>query len=377
MSINIDYKSIIAREMKKQEENQMSNNSSGFKTFYPFNEGIVSLKFLPNEGLSSIYRTIYVHKCDVGGRSIQVPCLEQMYGVECPICNMVKRIQTDYDDKFVFGKYGYKTRGIMYAKIVGIEKPTYDEYFKGNNSAPELGETVIFMFPKACMNELSNLLTELGDESEFNYVFVNNTTRIINLRIGKGANGFPEYRFTPTMKMYTAYTNDAGDPDNEIYEKYIKELPSLEGIKFPATIDSPENSKSQQFFVKILEEMTRKYYPSNIFDAEKTSKNLGDILSGKKQTLNNDEDLNNYDNESSYQEPYINDDDIPFDVDEPKQNETTVSSNFTQSNETITNSSNVSNVGEVNQEVEDLPDCFNNNQYDEKCNACPFTDKCL
>ena len=363
MAININYKDIIAKEIKKQEETQSNSNNSGLKVFYPFTKGIVSFKFLPNESNSSIYRTIYEHKCDIGqGKSLRVPCLEQMYGVECPVCNMVRRIQKDYDDKFVFGKYGYKTRGIMYAKFVGVENPTYEEYFKGNKNAPQPGETILFMFPKACINELSNLMTELGsDESEFNYVFVNNTSRIVNLRIGEGANGFPEYRFNTTMKMYTAFKNDNDEPDNETYEKFIKELQGLDTIKYPATIDSSENQKSQQHFVKILEEMSRKYYPNNAFDANTVSQKLGDVLKGnpnKYEDKHEAEDISNYEPPMEDELPWGNDsNDIQENVSKG-ENEAPITDN-----------------SEV--DMTNPPPCFGDNKYDEKCGACPFTDVCL
>ena len=91
-----------------------------------------------------------------------------------------------------------------------------------------------------------------------------------------------------------------------MFKKFIKELQGLDTIKYPATIDSSENQKSQQHFVKILEEMSRKYYPNNAFDAKAVSQKLGDALTGNP---NKYEDKHEADDISNYEPPI--DDELP------------------------------------------------------------------
>lgn len=230
-----DFTKIIAEETKKQEANAQASsggNSFGFNTLYPFGNGRLELKLIGNEPSGLLYRELTFHEYYQGKNKMKVPCLHQMYGMDCPICNAVSNVQNQLDDQGVFRKYGYKKQGIMFARLLGFAP---DNYFNDNKKPPKIGDVVLFMFPKSVINELRNLIIEFSDEIPD--LFTNNITRQVTLKIGTQSNGFPEYSFYVKGNTTPLVVDAMGNPDEAGFATYMANMPNLNEVRFPSKPD--------------------------------------------------------------------------------------------------------------------------------------------
>ena len=143
-----DFNKIIAEETKRQEDVARSgsgNGGIGFKTVYPYANGRLEFKFIGNEPSNSLYRELVFHEYWKNKKKQKVPCLQKMYGMECPICKAVENVQDTFGADDIFRKYGFKKQGIMFAKLLNFSP---DNYFGDTRNPPKPGEIVLFMFPK-------------------------------------------------------------------------------------------------------------------------------------------------------------------------------------------------------------------------------------
>ena len=341
-----NFTEIIAAETKKQEEASRSNSSGGgigFKTVYPFANGRLELKFIGNEPSGMLYRELYFHEYWSDNKKQTVPCLHHMYGVECPICKMIENVQNTFDDKDVWKKYGVKTRGIMFAKLLNY---TPDNYFGDTNNPPKPGDIVLFMFPKSVATELRKLIIEFGDEIDT--LFTENTTRNVTLKIGTQANGFPEYTFFVKNNSTTLCVGEDGNPDQAAFNEFMSKMPNLKEVKYP----KEPTEDMMKIHRTITEEMSRKY-----FGEEVVSKSFA--------------------NATPMGTPYTT----------PTSQPTTT---FTTSaiNESNVNKAPVENITPAASVVEtptnvsedskgEKPPCYGNNKYDAECAACPWDSSCV
>ena len=182
-----NFTDIIAAETKKQEEaaRGSSGGGIGFKTVYPFANGRLEFRLIGNEPSGLLYRELVFHEYWSDNKKQKVPCLRHMYNMDCPICNAVDNVQATLDDKDIFGKYGFKKQGIMFAKLISVNP---DNYFGDTRNPAKPGDIVLFMFPKSVINELRNLIVEYSEDLE--NIFANNTARTVTLKVGTQANGF-------------------------------------------------------------------------------------------------------------------------------------------------------------------------------------------
>lgn len=346
-----NFSDIIAAETKKQEELQNNGGGNvGFKTLYPFNTGRLEFKFIGNEPSGLLYREVYFHEYFDSGNKKKVPCMNHMYGEACPVCDAINRVQDIYDDKNVFSKYGYKKQGIMFAKLISHEP---ENYFGDSKNPPKPGEIVLFMFPKSVIKELSNLIIEYRDELDD--VFTNNATRLVSVKIGKGANGFPEYTFFVKNKTVTLCENENGDPDDIAFNEYMKNLPNLKEVRFP----SSPNENDYKICRTIAEEITNKYFgntptesPQSMMSAVhndvESVKPVENIVNSPNTTVNI---------EQSKIEPSVV---------QPVETTVQIASQPVES---------------TNVELADprgpRPTCYGDNKYDEKCANCPWDSECV
>lgn len=335
-----DFSKLIADEQKKQEEQTNKSGGIGFKTVYPFNNGRLEFKFIGNEPSGLLYREVTFHQYYADGKKNKVPCLHSMYGMDCPICNAVSNVQNKLGDDKVFGTYGFKKQGFMFAKLLNYSP---DNYFGDTKNPPKPNDIVIFMFPKSVINELRNLIIEFQDDLDA--IFTNNTTRNVSLKVTTGANGFPEYNFYVKNTSSTLCIDSNGQPDQKAFNEFMAKMPDLRTIKYP---DKPDED-IMKIHRTIVEEINTKYFglPTNDIPMNEPYSmvaNTGDVLN------------------TNYTQT-INDTNVVNDI----------------SSSSINN--NVNNDSQENVTSEESkvsrPSCFGNNQYDEKCAQCPFDAECI
>lgn len=340
-----DFSKIIAEETKKQEQSTQRGSGIGYNTLYPFANGRLELKFIGNEPSGLLYREIVYHEYYVDNKKYQVPCLHQMYGLDCPICNMVQSVQDKIDDKNVWRKYGYKQRGIMFAKLLNI---TPDNYFGDNKNPAKPGDIVVFMFPKSAMAELRKLIIEYGDE--IGTLFTENTTRNVTLKVETQANGFPAYSFFVKNNTSTLCVDNNGNPDEAAFTEFMKNMPNLKEVKFP----SAPTEEMMTAHKAVCEEMSRLYFgnvnvsqqfenaaPTNVANTTTTPIPVNTTAAPGTSVQNDNQTVNT-------------------------TNATSANTAFEPANTTT-----------VADPRGPKPPCYGNNQYDEKCNACPWDAECI
>ena len=249
----------LAQDEKAKQQSSNSNGggeSLGYKVVYPFENGRLEFKFIANEKSNSIYREIHQHEFFENGRKRKVPCLNKHYGVDCPICNAVRTVQDflgrdSNEAKGVFRNYGYKTRGIAFAKLVGHEP---DNYFTrnsnntNNNMIPVAGEIVLYMCPKSALSKLSDIITEY-DTSVLEELFGKNT--------GKQSNGFPAYDYFLTENKYTVCD------DETAFANLSATLPDLNDVKVPKEMTDDMLVLART----VSESIYQKYMPNSEMDS--------------------------------------------------------------------------------------------------------------
>lgn len=329
-----DFTKLIAEETKKQQEESQRSSSSGgigFKTLYPFGNGRLELKFIGNEPSGLLYREMIFHEYYANSKKQKTPCLRNMYGMDCPICNAVNNVQDQLGDDKVFGKYGFKRQGLMFAKLLGFAP---DNYFGDSKNPPKVGDIVCFMFPKSVINELRNLIVEFSDEVED--LFTNNTTRTVTLKIGTKSNGFPEYTFYVKGTSTTLCVDDNGQADNEAFNKFMIEMPNLKDVKFPAA----PNEDIMNTHKTIVEEINKTYFGERVnvpmSDPTPMNSNINTTVVDKVDTT------------------------------EPPT--------ATMPTNTVSEST---STAESNDSSGNRPECFGNNEYAGKCLDCPWESQCI
>lgn len=339
-----DFTKLIKEEQKKQEETSSRSGGIGFKTAYPFNNGRLELKLIGNEPSGLLYREVMFHQYYSDGKKNKVPCLHQMYGMNCPICNAINNVQDKLGDDKVYGTYGTKKQGFMFAKLLNYSP---ENYFGDTKNPPKPGEIVIFMFPKSVINELRNMIIEFQDELDT--IFTNNSTRNVTLKVTTGSNGFPEYNFYVKNNESVLCVDANGNPDQAAFNDYMSKMPDIRTIKYP---DKPDDDM-MKIHRAIVEEINNKY-----FGITTSTPPMNDP-----QPMINDNVTNNY-NQS------VNSNTVNETVNAPNTN---VTNNNVQAN--------VSNTNQENVTAEDprgvRPPCFGNNEYNEKCSQCPWDAECV
>lgn len=340
-----NFTEIIAQETQKQE--QAAGNGSGggigFKTVYPFSNGRLEFKFIGNEPSGLLYREIYFHEYWSDGKKQKVPCLHNMYGMECPICNMVNTVQDKLQNQEVFGKYGFKKQGLMFAKLVNYAP---ENYFGDNRNPPKAGDIVIFMFPKSVINELRNMNVEYQDELES--LYTDNTSRTVTLKVSTQANGFPGYSFFVKNTQATVSVDTNGNPDDNAFAEFMRNMPNLKEVKFPAAPD--ENI--MKIHQTIVEEISNKYFGEPIPMSSNDVKPMAQPATPVNTNTN-------VETEASAPAPTA------------AVNTNTASAPAPAPvSAPVTESANTEAKGE-------RPPCFGDNKYDDVCAKCPFESECV
>lgn len=353
-----NFSAIIAAETKRQEEAEKNGSGNGggtgFKTVYPFSNGRLEFKFIGNEPSGMLYRELAFHEYFADNKKQKIPCLHEMYGMECPICNNVKYIADTTGMNEVFSKYGIKRQGIMFAKLLSFSP---DNYFGDNKNPPKVGDIVTFMFPKSVINEISNLIVEFGDECDS--LFTNNETRNVTLKVGTQANGFPEYTFYVKNNTSVLCVDENGNPDEAAFNEFMAKMPNLKDVKFPS---SPTEDMTK-IHRTLIEEMNNKYLggASAASDAFKNAAPMGSSVPTSTPTS------------VANPAPAVN---VP-----PVSTSTPVPPASTEVqapvNPTPVSTPPVNNNVASEDPRGPRPACYGDNRYDEQCANCPWDAECV
>lgn len=346
-----DFTKIIEQETKKQQEagNVGGGNNLGFKTLYPFGNGRFELKFIGNEPSGTLYRELIFHEYYQGKNKMKTPCLHGMYGMECPICSAVNNVQDKLSDETIFRKYGFKKQGIMFAKLLGFAP---ENYFGESKNPPKVGDIVLFMFPKSVISELRNLIVEFADEVED--LFTNNITRTVTLKIGTQSNGFPEYTFYVKGNSTPLIVNDAGDPDDKGFAEFMKNMPNLNEVRFPAQVTEDIINVHRT----LVEQINNEYFGiAPTMDAE--PKPMSQVNTNT--PINNIVPQTVITSESKVNTSIENKDDDSM-IEAPPKDAVYTSD--------VSENKNSDSKGE-------RPACFGDNKYNEECSKCPWDSECI
>ena len=383
---NFDFSKIIAQEQEKQEAAMASGgnsaNTSPYPTLYPFGVGKFDLKFIGNEPSGMLYREIYYHQRKVNNNTFKIPCLKRMYGIDCPVCNQVQKVQDMFDDKNVYRKYGAVTRGIMFAQLISFEPANY---FGDNHNHPKPGDIVLFMFPKSVITQLTNLIVEFGDELDS--LFTNNTTRLITLKITMGNNGFPDYVFYTKNTNVTLCVDGAGNPDDNAFNEFMANMPDLREMKF----GSEPTEQDLKSINAIVEEMNALYFsgvaPSIMFNPV-NSGNVDNVSPAQVNTNNTQPNINMGVNitpaVSNASTTPVTTSPTPVAQSKPVETNTVPENEKVETVPAPTNSATTSTPVNNTQTSQptgspegNRPPCFGDNKYDDKCAACPWDSQCV
>ena len=355
-----NFTDIIAAETKKQEEAARSSSGGGigFKTVYPFANGRLEFRLIGNEPSGLLYRELVFHEYWADNKKQKVPCLRHMYNMDCPICNAVDNVQGTLDDKDVFGKYGFKKQGIMFAKLISVSP---DNYFGDTRNPAKPGDIVLFMFPKSVINELRNLIVEYSEDLD--NIFAQNTARTVTLKVGTQANGFPEYSFYVKGSNDVLCVDANGAPDQAAFNEFMMKLPNLKEVKFPSSPD--ENIANVHR--TIVEEINRRYFGDMVGTSmpaptQMASTSTGDVTNINQTPMNN----------TPIQNPMSEN---VATINLSTANSTIPGNNSVQENTTVTPATTVATGTEDPRGQR--PPCFGNNEYNDKCAACPWDNECV
>lgn len=382
--MGFNFSNIIAEETKRAEEGS-GGQGNGYSTVYPFNPGKIEFRPIGNEVSGLLYRELFRHEFMSNGRKQKVPCLNRNYGADCPVCNMVQKVQDTFNDKFVFGKYGVKRRGVLYAKLVNIEP---SNYFAETQNAPKIGDIFMLMLPKSAMDELSKLNREFSDSIEELYTF--NTSRVMSLTISIGNNGFKNYNFYVKNYNHTICESGPNTPDDARFAELMKSLPDLREYAYSAK--GPSDNDVTTLNV-IVEQMNREYFAGGIQQPQVTQMgtqpyttpayNQAPQYTQPVGSPTTQQGMNtvpgNYSNNAGAQnatmpnvtQPATPVNNVPPVTHEPVQPQPSV----TQPVSTPVPVQESTTTMPGNEP--ERPECFGNNQYNATCAACPWESECV
>lgn len=369
-----NFADIIDAETKKAEAAATTGGNGGglgFKTVYPFSNGRLEFKFIGNEPSGTLYRELTFHEYWSDKDKQTTPCLYHMYGLDCPICNAVSNIQNTLDDRNVFGKYGFKKRGIMFAKLVNFAP---ENYFGDTRNPPKAGDVVLFMFPKSVISELRNLIIEFQDELE--NIFIKNESRVVTLKIATQANGFPQYTFYVKGNSVPLCIDTAGNPDEVAYMEYMKNMPNLNEVRYPST----PNEDMMNIHRTVVEEINRSYFGDMVGT---TMPNPTQMASNPTPTETPTYNVNTTPVNSMpvQNAPKIETPVAPSVAPTPTINTTPVANTSTVTNTVpevpIDAPDEARDISVLNTNKPERPPCFGNNEYNDKCAACPWDNECV
>ena len=206
----------------------------------------------------------------------------------------------------------------------------------------------------------------------FRLFFANNTARTVTLKVCTQANGFPEYSFYVKGSNDTLCLDVQGNPDQAAFNEFMMKLPNLKEVKFPASPDENIGNIHRT----IVEEINRKYFGDMVGQSMPaptqmavTPTNIPN--SAPTAPVNTVENTTPAYNQTTAAAPAPV---VPVQNAIPTTPPVPPAVNPTPVQETTAAPTNsVATEDSRGQR----PPCFGNNEYNDKCAACPWDNECV
>lgn len=220
--------------------NSRNNNNGGYPVVYPGEKGKIVFRILYNIKSQTVQRKIVRHD--------KIPCMS-IYGEDCPVCSAIKNAE-DVKGKEcgAFRKYGYKIRGICYAKVIDADSAYLSKFKKG--------DVILLMYPKGVYEDINKIIVDAGENLE--KIVSHNDGIPIVIETSTKNNGFPDYdvHLFPYGSQ-KAFTEDNGE---EMFDALLEELPSLSEAVIPKHPNEEDRQKSRA----MAETITQEYIYGNV-----------------------------------------------------------------------------------------------------------------
>lgn len=323
--MQIDLTSLMRQaeeEVKNADSKNGSGNSNGYPLVYPGEKGKITFRILYNIKSQTIHRKVIRHG--------KLPCMS-VYGEECPVCTAIKNAEEVKGKECgAFGKYGYKVRGICYAKVTDADSAYSDRF--------EVGDTIILMYPKTVYEAINKIIVDAGPNLE--KIVSHNDGIPLVLETTQKNNSFPDYDVH--LFPYGSQILFKEANGEELFDKLLEEIPSLSDTiisKFPTEED-------RQKVKAMAETITQEYIYGNVVNP---------------------------------------DDELPFKAEEPNNDTKSVNPAFTgtpqsQQDTTVSDTTSGNNVqnSSATEVPEGVPECYGkHSDTDNKCLICTQESQCF
>lgn len=238
--MKIDLTSVMrqAQEEVSSAESKGSNNS-GYPVVYPGEKGKITFRILYNMKSQTVQRRIVRHE--------KLPCFG-IYGEDCPVCTAIKNAEeVKGRDCGAFRKYGYKIRGLCFAKVVDADT-AYSDKFKKD-------DTIILMYPKSVYESINKIIVDAGENLE-KIVSHNDGIPIVIETSQK--NGYPDY--SVYLFPYGSQKSFQEDNGEELFDQLLESIPSLSDIIIP----SHPTEEDRQRVNALAETITQEFIYGNV-----------------------------------------------------------------------------------------------------------------
>jgi hypothetical protein len=215
----------IARdEVEETQNRQASRENSKYPVVYTGENGKLTVRILYNVKAGLVQRKVIRHE---SSSKSKVPCL-QVYGEDCLVCKKISEVeQIKGRECGAFRKYGYKVRGICYAKIVDHEAT----YFRDNNS-PKKGDIILLMYPKTVYDDINKIIVDSGEHLS-KIIVANEGIPVVIERTQKGKE-FPSYKaYVYPYGAVKAFESDSEGTGDQKFEDMLNDIPDISESLMP------------------------------------------------------------------------------------------------------------------------------------------------
>lgn len=242
--MEFDFKAMqqkMSQELANTKSYSENSEGTGLPLVYLGQNGKMVTKLFYNPKMGGLQRKITRHPIDAEGKA-KVPCLKEMYGEDCPICETIKNIKQAKGDDCGVGKYAYKARGICYAQLID-----FDPVYCSEQNDPNKGDTVMLMYPVTLYNKVNQLMVDAGDNvgkliasnSGFATIFSRSQT-------GK------KYEYNVTLDALRGEVKSYDTADQ--YEDALSNLPNLNDAFVPSMPNDEIRNKVKAASEAIMQE---------------------------------------------------------------------------------------------------------------------------
>ena len=215
-----DLDGVVEAAKKNVEEADSGGGDYKYDLFYPYKEGVVSLRILYNPASNNAMRKIQRHKVN----DVTNPCLQQ-YGKECKTCKAVEKAENAKEVNL--WKLKATTRGLSFAQFVESDYPE-------GADTPSRGEVVLFMYPYTVYKDLSEIIAQAG--SNASSLLTENEGMIVKVKRTR-SNDRVEYKaLTDPFGKFVSVDKkgNTSEENQKAFQEMLLELDDLNDMILPS-----------------------------------------------------------------------------------------------------------------------------------------------